>query len=51
MQKFNQMTEEQMSQVDGGIALALIGAFCGIICAISSIVGTTFTVYNSVKSK
>lgn len=47
MQKFNQMTEDQMSQVDGGVVVviaglvaSIVGAICGIICAGCSIANT-----------
>ena len=46
MQKFNQMTEDQMSQVDGGI-----GMIVGIISCVSGLVSTGLSVANTAKSK
>ncbi len=51
MQKFNQMTEDQMSQVDGGIGLAAAGLIVGIISCISGLVSTGISIGNTAKSK
>lgn len=51
MKRFNQMTEAQMSQVDGGIALAVIGIVTGIIGAVCGIISATCNVVNTVKGK
>lgn len=51
MKKFNQMTEAQMSQVDGGIALAVVGLVTGIVGAVCGIVSATCNVFNAVKGK
>lgn len=51
MQKFNQMTEDQMSQVDGGIAIAIVGLVAGIIGAICGIISASCSVVNTVKDK
>lgn len=51
MQKFNQMTEDQMSQVDGGFGIALAGLIVGIIGMVSGIVSTGCTIANTARSK
>lgn len=51
MQKFNQMTEDQMSQVDGGIAMAVAMLVVGIVSCISGLVSTGLSVANTAKSK
>lgn len=52
MQKFNQMTEDQMSQVDGGIGIAVVGLIVGIIGCISGLISTGLNIANTAtKSK
>ena len=51
MQKFTQMTEDQMSQVDGGIAMAVAMLVVGIVSCISGLVSTGLSVANTAKSK
>ena len=51
MEKFNQMTEDQMSQVDGGIGIALVGLIVGIIGMVSGLVSTGCTIANTARSK
>ena len=51
MEKFNQMTEDQMSQVDGGIGIALVGLIVGIIGMVSGLVSTGCTIANTARAK
>ena len=51
MQKFNQMTEDQMSMVDGGIGLAVAGLIVSIISCITGVVSTGISIGNTAKSK
>lgn len=52
MKKFNQMTEEQMSRVDGGFAIGVLMAILlGTAAAGAAVVGTTVGIVNSVKTK
>lgn len=52
MKKFNQMTEKQMSRVDGGFAIGVLFAIIfGTAAAGAGVVGTTVGVSNAVKKK
>lgn len=51
MQKFNQMTEDQMSRVDGGIGIALVGLIVCIVSCVSGLVSTGLNIANTAKSK
>lgn len=51
MQKFNQMTEDQMSKVDGGIGIAVVGLIVGIVSCISGLVSTGINISNKASSK
>lgn len=52
MKKFNQMTEEQMSRVDGGFAIGVLFAIlAGTAAAAAGVIGATVGIANSVKNK
>lgn len=51
MQKFNQMTEDQMSQVDGGVVVVIAGLIAGIVGAICGIICAGCSIANTVKDK
>ncbi len=51
MQKFNQMTEDQMSKVDGGFGIALASLIVCIVSCVSGIVSTGLSAANTAKSK
>lgn len=52
MKKFNQMTEEQMSRVDGGFAISVLFAIlAGTAAAGAAVVGGTIGIVNAVKTK
>lgn len=52
MKKFNQMTEEQMSRVDGGFAIGvLLAIVLGGVAAAAGVVGASVGIVNAAKSK
>lgn len=52
MKKFNQMTEKQMSRVDGGFAIGvLVAIIVGTAAAGAGVVGATIGIGNATKNK
>lgn len=52
MKRFNQMTEEQMSRVDGGFAVGVLAAMvAGTVIAAAAVVGATIGIIEAVKDK
>lgn len=52
VKKFNQMTEKQMSRVDGGFAIGvLVAIIVGTAAAGAGVVGATVGIGNATKNK
>lgn len=52
MKKFNQMTEEQMSRVDGGFAVGvLLAIIFGGAAAAAGVIGASVGIVNAAKNK